>query len=125
MTAKLIKFEKPEGINTIFFNVLFEFENPFGALVVTGFKINDDRIFPPDKPWKGKHYTSVYLSREAALLVQKALVEAGIEGLTLDSDAWVSAKWGQNGLKNAAATDQLALEIWRKYREDQNVKTDQ
>lgn len=115
MTAKIVKMEQLGS--TVFFNVLFELGGGL-AFILTGWKIHDGKLFPPDKAWKGKNYNSVYVSNAMAKLVQRAVVESGADGFELAEEAWYSAKWGQSGLKHVVQTEQLALDIWAKYKDD-------
>ena len=116
MGIQVVKVEKNESSDAVFVNLLFDLGGG-SAFISRGWKIYDNRIFPPDKTWKGKSYQAILVSPGTARMVQAAIEAAKIEGVDLDPDAWVSAKWGQASLKHAGYSDEAAMELWSKYRE--------
>lgn len=109
----ILKMEPQADGKSIFFNVLFEMDEGL-AFISPGWKIFDERIFPPAKLWKGKYYSSSLASPALAKLVQAALLAQGFTDL--DPDAWVSSKWGKAGLRAVTADDESALGLYSRYR---------
>ena len=111
MTIKITKLDQPDSRGSQFFCVLIEGDGM--AIVIPGWKIFDNKIFPPSKEWKRNFYSSALASPGFCKAVQTALEEQGFEGL--DEESWVSAKWGQAGLKTVMATAEDAIALWERY----------
>lgn len=115
LSIKIINIAEEKGAAAVFFNVLLEIDDTY-ALVIPGWKIHDNRIYPPARRGS-KHWYATILANEALCRDIQAAVEATqTEGVDLEPDAYVSAKWGQAGLKSSAHTPEAGMEIWQKYR---------
>ncbi len=115
LTVKVINIAREKGAESLFFNILVEIDDTY-AIVLPGWKIHDNKIYPPARRGKGNWYSTVLANEGFCRLVQTAVEETKTEGVDLDPDAFVSAKWGQAGLKSAAHTPEAALELWQRYR---------
>lgn len=115
MKVAITKIAEPDSSKAIFFDVLFNFDDPFGAVITPGWKVFDQKIYPPAKSWKGKYYPTLHVSPGVCKAVQAALM-AQIPNLELDPEAYISAKWGQLGLKQVTTNPEQMLEIWKKYQ---------
>ena len=117
MKLWICDLQAPTEGGTVFFNVMLEIADLEVAILLEGFKYFEGRIYPPSKPWKGKNYTSVLLSPAAARMVAEALKTAGFEDPEFDKESWAAAKWGQSGLKRLCNNDEVAMEVWARYKE--------
>lgn len=115
MKITVVNAEKSPKAEAIFVTLLFEFGDG-RAMVFPGWKIHDNRLYPPAKSSKGNYFHSVFVSELFAKDIQDAIVAAKIEGVDLDHDAFISSKWGQSKLKGAFADEAAAMELWRTYR---------
>ena len=112
MTVKITKLDHPDSGKVVFFHVLLESEGC--AIVSSGWRIFENRIYPPATRIKASYYVNAVVSGKLAKAIQEALEAQGYPDL--DEDAWVSAKWGQEGLKRVVATPEDALSLWQKYK---------
>lgn len=120
MIATVTDIRIEEGAKAVFFNVMIELGDGI-AFGIPGWKISDGRIYPPSKG-RGNSYFSVILgSPKFSRLIQGALEAAKPEGIDLEPDAFVSAKWGQSSLRSIYRDKDAAMEIWKKYKGDRNV----
>lgn len=117
MKVWICDMTKPAEDGAAFFNVMLEIDAESLAVLLEGFRYFEGRIYPPAKPWKGKNYTSVLLSPGLARQVGEALKTSGFEDAEFDADSWSAAKWGQTGLKRLCNNDEIAMEVWSRYRE--------
>jgi hypothetical protein len=117
MKVSICKLYEPNADKVVFFNVFLEMPEIGAAIVLEGFRYYEGKIHPPTKPWQGKHYVSVLCSEKFAQLVQEALEAIGFTDPELEKYSYVSAKWGQAGLKRLCDSEELALNYWAAYRE--------
>lgn len=110
-----------DGAKAIFFNVLFELGDDL-AFALPGWKVVDGKIFPPAKGRGNSYYSVILSSPKFAKLVQEALEASKPEGIELEADAYTSSKWGQSGLRSIYRDSSTAMEIWKKYKGERNVK---
>ena len=116
MKIEIVNFQDPTEDGAVFFTALLECAED-AAIVIEGFRFFEGKIYPPTKPWKGKHYAAMICSERFCLRLQEALVAAGFEHPELEKDSYLSAKWGQSGLKRMFSNEARALEVWAKFKE--------
>ena len=117
MTATVTDIRIEEKAKAVFFNVMIELEDGI-AFGVPGWKVVDGRIYPPSKGRGNSYYSVILGSQKFAQLIQAALEKSNPEGVNLEPDAYVSAKWGQSSLRSIYRDPEVAMEIWKKYKGD-------
>ena len=114
-SIKILNVQEVPGKKAIFFNVLIEIED-LTAVIIPGWKVYDGRLYPPSKPKGRDFFSTILVSPQLSEKVQVALEATLTPGIELEKDAWSSAKWGQASLKSVSFNEEMAMDIWRKYK---------
>ena len=114
MTVEITKVTPTPRAGFWYFDTLLESEGL--AILLTGWKISNGRLFPPGRKGEQKgFYPIYYTSGSLCKLIWEALEKLNVEGLFLEEDGWISAKWGLGNLTSKVGSEKGA-ELHAKYK---------